>query len=312
MTDFVPELTSAVICEETHNNELEMMTCSECYPFQEKEEEEISQNQEVRLLKDKKSDTVVAALKSIFTNGNRRPKTIRFDQGGEFKGSVKKYLKKEKIHVFYTFNSQIKSNYAERGIRTLKNRIYSYFMEKQTHKYIDVLQKLVDSSNNTPHQSLGGATPASVTKQNEDEMRYIQYLIRKKKTHSNKTVKSKKKMQFYKFKVGDLARISQLKRVFEKGYKENWTLEYFKISKRFKRDKQDMYRLKDMLEDEVKGSFYRYELQNIYKNNTELFKIEKIMKKRRSAGKEQVLVKWLGWPSKFNSWVFKYSVKDIK
>lgn len=46
MTDFVPELSTAVICEETHNNELEMMSCSECYPFQEKEEEEISQNQE--------------------------------------------------------------------------------------------------------------------------------------------------------------------------------------------------------------------------------------------------------------------------
>lgn len=46
MTDYVPELTTAVICQETHNNELEMMSCSECYPFQEEEEEEISQNQE--------------------------------------------------------------------------------------------------------------------------------------------------------------------------------------------------------------------------------------------------------------------------
>ena len=84
------------------------------------------------------------ALKTIIKGNNRRPKTIRFDQGGEFKSSVKKYLDKENIHVFYTQNSQIKSNYAKRVIKTIQNRIYSYFMEKQTYKYIDVLQKIVD------------------------------------------------------------------------------------------------------------------------------------------------------------------------
>jgi hypothetical protein len=46
-------------------------------------------------------------------------------------------------------------------------------MEKQTYKYIDVLQIIVDSYNNTPHQSLGGSTPSSVTKNNEDESRFI-------------------------------------------------------------------------------------------------------------------------------------------
>ena len=46
MTDFVPELNSAVICEYTHYNEKEMLNCSECYPFNEEEEEEMGQNQE--------------------------------------------------------------------------------------------------------------------------------------------------------------------------------------------------------------------------------------------------------------------------
>lgn len=134
----------------------------------------------VRPLKDKKSDTVAKALKNIFNHDNRKPNSMRFDQGGEFKSRVKQYLTKIGIHVFYTYNSQVKSNYAERVIRTLKNRIYSYFMENQTYKYINVLQDLVDNYNNTPHQSLVGATPNSVTKQNEDEIRYVQYLVRKK------------------------------------------------------------------------------------------------------------------------------------
>ena len=120
-------------------------------------------------------------LKTIFKGNNRRLKTIRFDQGGKFKSNVKKYLDKENFHVFYTQNSQIKSNYAERVIRTIKNRIYSYFMGKQTYKYIDVLHKIVDSYNNTPHQSLGGSTPSSVTKNNEDKSIFIQYCVRKTK-----------------------------------------------------------------------------------------------------------------------------------
>lgn len=96
-------------------------------------------------------------------------------------------------------------------------------MEINTYKYIDVLPKLVDSYNNTPHQSLGGATPESVTKENEDEIRYIQYLVRRKRKDEKKykekqyTTKEKKqssfkikKQTFYKFKVGDLVRISHL------------------------------------------------------------------------------------------------------
>lgn len=54
-------------------------------------------------------------------------------------------------------------------------------MEKETYKYIDVLQKIVDSYNHTPHKSLGEVTPASVNKNNEDESRFIQYRVRKSK-----------------------------------------------------------------------------------------------------------------------------------
>jgi hypothetical protein len=79
----------------------------------------------------KKSETVTAALKTIFIRSSRKPNAMRFDQGGEFKSSVKKYLTKLSIHVFYTCNSQVNSEYAERVIKTLKNRNYSYFMENK-------------------------------------------------------------------------------------------------------------------------------------------------------------------------------------
>ena len=265
----------------------------------------------VKPLKDKKSATVANALKSIFQNGDRKPRVIRFDQGGEFKSEVKRYLNKIGIHVFYTQNSRIKSNYAERVIRTIKSKIYGYFMQKQTYKYIDVLQKIVDSYNHTPHQSLGGATPASVNKNNESEIRYIQYLVRKNNNKQSMMKKIKKIKKFFEFKIGDLVRISHLKRTFEKGYQEKWTVEYFKIADRFKRGNQDLYKLTDILGDPIKGTFYRYELQKVVKSDTDVYKIEKIIKKKKVNGKIQLLVKWMGWPSKFNSWIDENELKDI-
>ena len=48
MTDFIPQLTTAVICEETHNNEMEeQLNCSECYSFPDKTEREEAEEKEL-------------------------------------------------------------------------------------------------------------------------------------------------------------------------------------------------------------------------------------------------------------------------
>lgn len=39
MAAFVPELSNAVKCEDTHNNEIGKFTCSECSPFPGEKEE---------------------------------------------------------------------------------------------------------------------------------------------------------------------------------------------------------------------------------------------------------------------------------
>jgi hypothetical protein len=47
------------------------------------------------------------------------------------------------------------------------------------------------------------------------------------------------------------------------------------------------------------------------KTETDSFKIEKIIKRKKINGTKDVLVKWLGWPSKFNSWIPEKDVEDI-
>ena len=62
--------------------------------------------------------------------------------------------------------------------------------------------------------------------------------------------------------VGDSVRISAYKCIFDKGYKKNWTMEIFTIDK-VQDTKPTTYLLKDKTNEEIKGCFYRQELQKV-------------------------------------------------
>ena len=62
-----------------------------------------------------------------------------------------------------------------------------------------------------------------------------------------------------KFKVGDKVRISKYKRkVFDKGYTPSWTEEIFLVDK-IQSTNPITYRLKDLNNEEIQGSFYEPE-----------------------------------------------------
>ena len=63
-----------------------------------------------------------------------------------------------------------------------------------------------------------------------------------------------------KFKVGDRVRISKYKRkTFDKGYTENWSEEMFTIDE-IQHTNPITYKLKDLNNEEIQGSFYEPEL----------------------------------------------------
>ena len=62
-----------------------------------------------------------------------------------------------------------------------------------------------------------------------------------------------------KFNVGDKVRITNYKKMFTKGYAENWSREIFTIDKALKTNPQT-YRLKDEKGELIKGRFYQEEL----------------------------------------------------
>ena len=82
---------------------------------------------------------------------NKLPRTLRTDNGTEFKNRwVKQFLKKKGIHAYATKN-ETKAHFAERVIRTLKEMMYRYFLHRQAYQYIDILQDLVFNYNHRPH-----------------------------------------------------------------------------------------------------------------------------------------------------------------
>lgn len=265
-------------------------------------------------LKNKHHQNIVDGLKLVFQK-RRKPNTLRTDKGSEFKNRwVKAFLKKEEIHAIYTQN-ETKANYAERVIRTMKNLMYRYFMKNRTYRFINILQDLVKSYNKRPHRSLGGNAPANVNKENADEIRLESYLSGKTKLDVNqsKTLgrsKEKKRAKpFFKFKIGDDVRLSQVKHPFQRDYQQKWTEEFFKVNERYKRGQIPVYKLKDLAGDPIEGTFYESELQKVIKSEDVSYRVEKILKRRRHGKTQEVYVKWEGWPKKFNSWIPESSLE---
>lgn len=100
----------------------------------------------VEPIKDKTHTAVLKALKKILA-GDRKPNSIRSDLGKEFKNKyVRDFLSKEGINTYYSQN-ETKSAFVERSIRSLRQIMFRYFRHKQTYKYTDVLQDMVQSYN---------------------------------------------------------------------------------------------------------------------------------------------------------------------
>ena len=109
-----------------------------------------------------------------------------------------------------------------------------------------------------------------------------------------------------KFKVGDKVGISKYKRkVFDKGYTPNWTEEIHLVEK-IQSTNPITYRLKDLNNEEIQGSFYEPKL---LKAKQDVFRIDKVI--RRDYKKKQALAKLLGYSDDFSSWIPLSSLQDL-
>ena len=235
-------------------------------------------------LKDKRGSSIAEAFDEIFSQ--RTPNLLQTDRGTEFLNhEVQRKFKEYNVKHYWSFNDDIKAGCCERFNRTIKSKIFRYLTYRNTNRWIDIVDDLVKSYNNSYHRTIG-MSPNEENSSNEDD-------VAKRMYHP-------KPKLVWKYEVGDKVRISKYKHVFQKGYLPNWTEEIFTIAERFPTFPVT-YRLMDLSGDDIKGKFYEPELQLVTKTD-DVYIVEKVLKTRKRGGKLEYFVKWTGYPDKFNSW----------
>ena len=147
--------------------------------------------------------------------------------------------------MYSTYNEG-KSVVTERFIRTLKNNIFKHMTVISKKIYFDVSDNIADKYNNTVHKTIK-MKPTEVT-----DNYYAEY---------NEDPSNKKNA---KFKVDDHVRMSEYKNIFAKGYTPNWSEEVSVINK-IENAVPWTYTISDFNGEEITGSFYEQELQEIIK-----------------------------------------------
>ena len=198
-------------------------------------------------------------------------------------------MKRHGIQHFISESEQ-KATVVERFNRTTKTRIWTYLSDRGTVRWVDVIEDLVDAYNNSRHRTIGMA-PADVDK--KDENRLWVRLFGDGDTYLKPQIPQ-----------GAMVRASSHKTLFDKGYMPNWATEHFTLSKAVplrKETKRRVYKLVDYNEEDVKGSWYPEELQEISDNQ---YYIEKVLRRRTLPnGTKELFVRWEGWSVKYNSWI---------
>ena len=234
-------------------------------------------------LKTKTGIAVRDALKQIFKQ--HVPKKLWTDAGWEFYNTeVKTLLKKHDITLYSTENEE-KCSVIERWNRTIKTKLWKYFTANHTHKYIDVLDALIEKYNNTVNRAIG-MTPTEARKPSNHGAVFRHLYFKKMAKLGEKKPK---------FQIGDKVRLGVKKDLFEKSYIINWSDKIYTIKRVFA-TRPITYKVEDDKGVEHKGKFYEQDLQ---KTKVDEFRIQKVLKKTKNSA----LVRWMDYDSSYDSWI---------
>ena len=204
----------------------------------------------VELIKSKSNKDVVAGFKKIFKRINRKVPLLQADRGLEFYGGTSRaYFKSIGIKLFST-NSSVKSSIVENANKSLQSKLYKHMSDKNTLRYHDVLQDVVESINNRINRSIG-MTPNQAALRNNHQVvfdkLYKSYLENKRK--------------YVKYNIGQPVRISKTSTSspFMKGYLQGFSKQIYTIAGALD-TRPVTYRLMNDKNELLPGIFYAPQL----------------------------------------------------
>ena len=154
-------------------------------------------------LKSKSSSDMIEAFERVMPEIGKFFK-LQTDMGHEFLNyPFQTWLKQCHIDHFHKQNVDTKATIAECFICTLKERLWRYFTHTNSQRYVEFLPALVESYNNTHHQSIE-RFPNLVNAENQESVWLTLY--------------ADPELRKPKLKVGDQVHLSMSRMHFRKGY----------------------------------------------------------------------------------------------
>ena len=167
-------------------------------------------------LKNKYSKTITQKFSNILTTSKRRPLKIESDRGAEFYKTIfQKFLKSEIFQHYSRFTDKGPS-IAERVIRTVRNLLKKPEFSACKADWLSELPSVFKQFNNTIHSSVRTTPNQASKKLNEQEV------------YSN--LIDDREVRKPKFKLGQLVRASDIRKVFSKGDSTNYSYKLYRIS----------------------------------------------------------------------------------
>lgn len=243
------DLLSVIDLSKTNNEFKYLLTCIDIF----------SKMAYVQPIKSKSANDVVKAFAVILQRANAVPEILRHDKGKEFLNwKFREFAKSKGIKQQFCLTTlPTKCAVIESFNRTIRLYLMRLFaMQKMKHKnntkrYIDELQNLVNSYNNTIHSSTKYA-PIMVNKENATQVYHNMYYHRKK-------IRAK---HYPRIQVDDFVRVIRKKNIFDK-MQTNWSEEVFKVKRVIPKQPYTMYEIVDLHERPVQGYLYEQEIQKI-------------------------------------------------
>ncbi|KAL3081574.1 hypothetical protein niasHS_011882 [Heterodera schachtii] len=198
----------------------------------------------VEPVKTKTSTNMIIAFGRIFKRSKYIPWKVLTDQGKEFTArTVQHFFRAKDVEHFCMLTSpQFHAGMAERANRSIKERLYRYFTERNTYTWIDVVQDIVRAINHSPNSSIG-MRPADVNFKNAEALR--------QKLHNAAENVVRRQPRY---RVGDRVRIEKYKHVFQKGYLPRFTNELFTVAEVHTERSPVVYRLRDDHNEIISGT----------------------------------------------------------
>ena len=167
-------------------------------------------------LKNKYSQSITDAFSQINKTSKRKPNLLETDDGKEYVNKIfNEFLNNNKIKRYsrYTDKGAV---FAERFNRTIRNLLKKPVFLAGKADWVSELPSVIKQYNNTFHHSIK-MKPIDASRKSNQKLVY-------------NNLKDDREKQKPKYKLGQLVRTADIKRVFSKGDSTNWSYKLYTIT----------------------------------------------------------------------------------